>query len=112
MATPRECEAALRQLAAKLEGFGNGSQQRVAVSRTLSCHLPDVPVSFTARLVDGQVHDLARGSDVTAQIKLTLSSEDLLALTDGRLSPAEAWAGGRLRIEAGMLDLVRLRALL
>ena len=39
-------------------------------------------------------------------------SKDFLRLVDGEVAPAVAWATGKLRVEASMLDLLRLRSLL
>ena len=39
-------------------------------------------------------------------------SDDLLAVTEGTLPFTTAWSSGRLRIEASMLDMLRLRAIL
>ena len=47
-----------------------------------------------------------------ADIRLTMASDDLVALTDGRLQFGPAWATGRVRLEAGLRDLLRLRKLL
>jgi putative sterol carrier protein len=47
-----------------------------------------------------------------ADIRLTMSSDDLLALTSGQLSFAPAWASGRVKLEAGLRDMLRLRSLL
>lgn len=85
------------------------------MNRRLSCRVPDLDVTFVGQLRDGTLHDVVPaegGQPVEAQVRLTVSSDDLVALTDGRLSFATAWARGRLKIEASMMDLLRLRTLL
>jgi hypothetical protein len=58
------------------------------------------------------LHVLPHGPAVPkADIRLTMSSDDLVALTDGRLSFGPAWASGRIKLEAGLRDLLRLRKL-
>ena len=47
-----------------------------------------------------------------ADIRLTMTSDDLLALTDGQLNFGSAWASGRVKLEAGLRDLLRLRKIL
>jgi len=47
-----------------------------------------------------------------ADIRLTMSSDDLVAMTDGRLHFGSAWATGRVKLEAGLRDLLRLRKIL
>ena len=41
-----------------------------------------------------------------------MSSDDLVALTDGHLHFGKAWASGRLKLEAGLRDLLRLRKII
>ena len=85
------------------------------MTRRLSCRVPDLDVTFVGQLRDGSLHDLYTAEDgaaVEAQVRLTVPSDDLVALTDGRLSFATAWARGRLKIDASMMDLLKLRTLL
>ena len=116
MASLQECEQALRELAARLAAVDPELRRRHAVDRTVSCRVPDLAVVFHVRLTDGSVVDLhCRGEQVTAepaQVRLAASSDDLVALVTGALTPPAAWATGRLTVEASVLDLLRLRALL
>ena len=112
MATIAECETAMHQLAHRMGGLGAGDKRRVALQRTISCHLRDLGVTFAGRLGDGTISDIARVPSAAAQIRLTMSSDDLLALVAGTLHFARAWASGQLKIEASVVDLVRLRSLL
>ena len=45
-------------------------------------------------------------------MRITVGSDDLVALAADGLNPAKAWASGRLKIEASIFDLLRLRKLL
>ena len=45
-------------------------------------------------------------------MKLTISSDDLVALVNGELDMGRAVFGGRVRIDASFGDLLRLRKLL
>jgi hypothetical protein len=45
-------------------------------------------------------------------VRLTVGSNDLLALTQRRLTVGSAFATGRLRIQASPLDLLRLSSFL
>jgi putative sterol carrier protein len=40
-----------------------------------------------------------------------MTSDDLVALVHGDLKMATAWATGRVKIDAGVRDLVRLRSI-
>ncbi|MGY1815757.1 SCP2 sterol-binding domain-containing protein [Blastococcus sp. SYSU D00820] len=86
------------------------------LDRTLSCRLTDLGRIVRGRLAGGSVRDLHDEDDVPgapkADIRLTMTSDDLLALTDGKLSFGPAWASGRVKLEAGLRDMLRLRSLL
>ncbi len=112
MATKKACEAALVELAERLDGIPDATKRRHSVDRTITCHLPDLRTTYSGRLCDGSLCDVVESPLPDAQIRLTVSSDDLVAVTDGTLSFGTAWTTGRLRIEASMLDMLRLRAIL
>lgn len=112
MATKRDCEAALRGLAERLDGVDDSLRKRHAPDRTVSCRIPDLQITWFGRLHDGTLCDITNQPEEDAQIRLTVSSDDLLAVTAGELPFASAWAAGRLKIEASVLDMIRLRSLL
>ena len=47
-----------------------------------------------------------------AQVRLTVGSDDLVALTDGELDFGRAWLSGRVKVEASVRDLLKLRSML
>lgn len=112
MATLQECEAALDRLAERLSGVDADVRRRHSFDRSISCRIPDLERSFSGRLRAGTLDDLVHEPLPNAQIRLTVKSDDLVALTEGRLPLAAAWASGRLKIEASVLDLLRLRSLI
>jgi Alkyl sulfatase C-terminal len=112
MATKKDCEAALRGLAERLESVDDSLKKRHAPDRTVSCRVPDLETTWFARLHDGSLCDITNHPVEDAQIRLTVSSDDLLAVAAGDLPFASAWAAGRLKIEASVLDMIRLRSLL
>ncbi len=112
MATKRQCEAALRSLAKRLDGVDASLRKRAAPDRTVACRIPDLDTCFSGRLHDGALLDISNTPLDDAQIRLTVSSDDLLAVTNGELPFASAWAEGRLKIEASVLDMIRLRGML
>jgi putative sterol carrier protein len=112
MATVDECRAALHQLAKRLAANAAEASQKLDLDRSLACRVTDLGVAFHGRLAGGQIEGLADGDDPSAKIKLTLSSDDLVALVNGQLNVASAWASGRIKIDAGVFDLLKLRKLL
>ncbi|MEV6978405.1 SCP2 sterol-binding domain-containing protein [Kitasatospora sp. NPDC093806] len=115
MADAEECRRALEQLSHNLARSTGSVRKAAELDRSLSCRITDLDLTFTGRLSDGSIRDLreAPGAPAAkADIRLTMSSDDLVALVGGKLNFAAAWAGGRVRLEAGFRDLLRLRTLL
>jgi hypothetical protein len=114
MATVEECRAALTRLSENLARANGDVRTATAVDRSLSCRITDLDVTFTGRLHDGRITGVAVAEEPIepAQIRLTMTGDDLVALVTGELHFARAWAAGRVRLEAGFRDLLRLRSLL
>jgi predicted lipid carrier protein YhbT len=112
VATVEQCEQALRSLAARLAAVEAETRARHVVQRTVTCRVTDLDVVFRARLDEHGLQDVEQVDDPSAQVRLATSSDDLVALVDGRLGVPSAWAAGRLKVEASVLDLLKLRSLL
>ncbi|MEU3247906.1 SCP2 sterol-binding domain-containing protein [Streptomyces sp. NPDC006875] len=115
MATTEECRAALEKLSDNLAGAEGDVRSAAALDRSLSCHVTDLGITFVGRLADGRIEvldTLAGQPREKAQIRLTMSGDDLVAMVNGDLHFAKAWGSGRVRLEAGLRDLFRLRSLL
>lgn len=110
MATVEECEQALADLADRLAA-NTSAQQKVGFDRSLTCTIRDLDVIFAGRLKGGQLVDIRRAPSKDAQVKLAMSSDDLVALVAGQLRMSSAWATGRVRIDASIRDMMRLRSL-
>ncbi len=112
MASVEECHEALHRLAGQLAGVDAETRGKVVLDRVVSCRVPDLDVTFSGRLRDGGLHDIVAAPATDPQISLRVSSDDLVALSSGQLSFARAWASGRVRVNASITDLLRLRRLL
>jgi putative sterol carrier protein len=112
VATMEQCMTALKGILGDLAA----NPAAEGLDRSLSCRIPDLGQIVRGRLSRGAVHELRAEpedqSQEKADIRLTMASDDLVALTDGRLSFAPAWATGRVKLEAGLRDLLRLRKML
>jgi hypothetical protein len=112
VATMNQCIKALQGILGDLAA----NPAAEGLDRSLSCRLTDLDEVVVGRLGSGAVRDLhvlPHGPAVPkADIRFTMTSDDLIALTDGRLSFGPAWATGRVKLEAGLRDLLRLRKLL
>lgn len=112
MATIEQCREALEGLASRLTDVDENARRQHAFDRTVSCSVPDLGVTFTGALHDGHISDITTEPAPRAQIRITAQSEDLLALTNGTLAFGPAWLSGRVKVEAGVRDLLRLRSML
>jgi alkyl sulfatase BDS1-like metallo-beta-lactamase superfamily hydrolase len=110
MATEQECEQALTMLAERIASADAGTKHN-GFDRTLSCTLPDLDLTYAGQLRSGRLENIRKTDSSAAQVRLTMSSDDLVALVAGRLGMASAWATGRVKIDAGMRDMLRLRSI-
>jgi hypothetical protein len=114
VATVAQCDAALHELAARLDAH-EPDPGNARFDRTLSCLLRDLDALFVGRLTTGRLVDIHEADEAErtepAQIRLEMSSDDLLQLVAGELSMSNAWAAGRVRVHAGVRDMLRLRSL-
>jgi predicted lipid carrier protein YhbT len=111
MATVEQCRQALESISARMSADPQAAK-RVDLNRSLACHIRDLDTYFHGRLNHGTIVGLADGNDPKAEVRISLSSDDLLALVAGRLNFAAAWASGRVSVKAGFGDLLKLRKLL
>jgi hypothetical protein len=112
MASIEECRAALDGLAKRLSGADSATRKKVSLDRRLTCRITDLDATFVGQLKDGELQNIVREDGGKGQINLTISSDDLVALTEGTLRFPSAWASGRLKVDANVFDLVKLRSLL
>ncbi len=112
VASKDECQEALRELAGRLAGNNANGGPRINLDRSIACTLRDLGISYHGRLRNGEIEGLAEGDDPSAKIRLTATSDDLVAMVKGELDFAKAWASGRLSVRANPLDLLKVRGLL
>jgi hypothetical protein len=112
VASVSECDAALRALGARLATVDPAVRAKFVVERTVSCRVNDLATTWTARLCEQGLVDVTTDEESKAQVRLTVSSDDLLALVEGRLALPTAVAMGKVRVQASPFDLLRLSAFL
>lgn len=111
MASKAECETALRSLVDAVSTLEPEVRRKYVVDRTVSCRVIDLDVTWTAHLTEDGLVDLCTDAP-KAQVRLSVSSDDLLALVEGRLAVPTAVATGRVRVQASPFDLLRLSGFL
>ncbi|GAA4000316.1 SCP2 sterol-binding domain-containing protein [Streptomyces plumbiresistens] len=115
MATIEECRAALEKLSDNMQTAEGDVGAAAALDRSVSCRITDLDITFVGRMTGGRivVQDTLQGPPPEkAQIRLILAGDDLVAMVNGELNFAKAWGSGRVKLEAGLRDLLRLRKLL
>lgn len=108
MATVDECRAALAELTKDIADSG----KKIDFNRTLSATLKDLDVILKGTFHDGAFSDIEQTTDATADIRMTLTSDDLVDMCVGDLNVMKAMATGRLKMDASLGDMMKLRGLL
>ena len=111
MATVEECRAALERLSANLGSADADTRRKANLDRTMSAHITDLGVTFNGRLHDGVIDGITLDPAPKAQVRLQMSSDDLVALSNGSLDFMKAYSAGRVKLEASILDLLKLRSM-
>ena len=112
MADVEACESALKRLAARLAAVDESVRAKNTLDRSISVEVTDLGTTWHGRLTHGLLEEVSRDGTDRAQIRIIGGSDNLIAVLDGEISAAQAWAHGRIKIEAGPLDLLRLRSML
>jgi hypothetical protein len=117
VATQQECETALTRVAQMLSGADPRARSKLD-QRTLSCLVRDLDLLYLGRLVDGALGDVQliqpdqRSASPAAQLRLTVASDDLVLLSRKELDFTKAWLSGRVKLEASIGDLIKLKSML
>ena len=112
MTSAEECREALQKLAGRLAELSPGDREQYFGDRTMSVTIPDLGVTYGTRLDgDNPVREV-RPDEPPADIRLTANSDEVVSLAESPMNIARAWMAGRVKIEASMTDLFRLRRLL
>jgi hypothetical protein len=113
MHTAEECQQALQKLAGRLSELTPQERQEYFGDRTISVTVPDLNVTYVTVLGAGDDPvRLARPDEPKSDMRLTASSDEVIALAEQPMNIARAWMQGKVKIEASVKDLFRLRRLL
>ena len=113
MSSAEECRTALQKLASRLTELSPTEREQYFGNRTISVTVSDLNVTYVTVLGSGDdpVREAAPG-DPPADMRLTAKSDEVVALAEQPMNIARAWMSGRVKIEASVKDLFRLRRLL
>jgi hypothetical protein len=114
MATAEECRTALEALAGRLSEVDPRKRAAVLADRSLSCTVTDLGITFVTKLGPdgaGPVTEAGPG-EPPAQVRFSAPSDELLAVAGDPGRFVRSWLAGRVKVQASVTDLLRLRKLL
>ena len=113
MATVEACRIALDDLSALLAAVDPELRARHVPPRTVVCRLSDLDHAFVGSIGPDGLHNLRDcvASEQQADVRVTMTSDELVALASGDEDFLHGWLRGRIQVHASMRDLLRLRSL-
>jgi hypothetical protein len=102
----------LGDLLRRLGDLDPGTRSLMPSRRTVEARCPDLELVRYALWRDGKLEVLDEAPPRRADIRISIESDDLLALHHGELTFSRAYSSNRVRLDASMTDLLRLRAIL
>jgi hypothetical protein len=113
VATPQQVDRTLRDLVGKLDGADLDGADLPSDARTILCTVTDLDVIYRADYAKGRIRKLrkVKTDDDEADVRISVVSDELVALAEGRSSLPMALLFGRIRVDANARDLLLLRQL-
>ena len=113
MASKAEVERQLEILFKRLGENPESVRGAIPDRKVLRCQVTDLGTAWYAVIEDGQVsRPTETPPDGRVDITLRVGSDDLVDLIEGQQSFLSAFTSGRIKVDASIMDLLRLRTLL
>lgn len=113
VASAQEVEGVLRDLIGRLDQVDPAYRSMLPSRRTIQAECPDLGLVYHANWRTGTLSEVQAGpAERRPDIRIWVDSDDLVRLARGELDLGRAYATNRVRIQASMTDLLRLRAAL
>jgi hypothetical protein len=113
VASKAEVERQLRTLMSRLDGNETNVRSAIPTRKVLRCQVPDLDTAWFSVVEDGHVSQPTEAApNGPADITLRVGSDDLVDLVEGRISFLSAFTSGKVKVDASIVDLLRLRSLL
>ncbi len=112
MATKHEVEAKLRELMRRLASADqvHGTlAESLPSGKVVAVRLTDLDAEYWTVMDGGTMRGLHPGSPERADIRMRVTSDHLIDLVDGRASMLSSFMTGKVKIDASVSDLMRLR---
>lgn len=114
MADEQEVRAAVADLVARMDDVDHETRRKIP-DRSISAVITDLDLAWTGHFASGHlrdVHEIPVEQARSAAFRLRLSSDTLIDVTEDRLGFAAGWTHGRIRVDAGIRDILALRKFL
>lgn len=114
MASKTEVEEQLKVLLARLAENPDSVRVAIPERKVLRCQVTDLDAAWHSVIEAGNVSPPSETppDDGRVDITLRVGSDDLVDLIEGRLSFLSAFTSGKVKVDASIVDMLRLRALL
>ncbi|MDO9538300.1 MAG: SCP2 sterol-binding domain-containing protein [Thermoplasmata archaeon] len=106
-----QLKKAIEKFKAKIEEDAALKAELAEITRNVIIDTTDNE-GFSFIIEKGQVKDFKRGKLDSAEITLHATTADFKALFTGELKPMKAWATKRLKFDASIDDVMRLKKLI
>ena len=112
MASADEVDRTLKKLVKRLDGADLDGASLPENARTILCVITDLDLIYRADYAGGRIRKLrAVKTETPSDVRISVGSDELVALADGRTSLPMALLFGRIRVDANARDLLLLRQL-
>lgn len=66
--------------------------------------------AWTLNVRDGDLDDITEGKPADPDVRITAEATDFLAIFDGTLSPLEAYVRKKIKVKAGLRDILLVKS--
>jgi SCP-2 sterol transfer family len=112
VATKREVEAKLRELMRRLataEQVHGALAEGLPSGKVVAVLVTDLKAEYWTVMDRGTMRGLHLGTPQHADIRMKVTSDHLIDLVEGRASMLTSFMTGKVKIDASVSDLIRLR---
>lgn len=112
MASEDDVLAILKDLIDRLHNLDSQYKGMLPSRRTIEAECTDLGLVYHAVWKSGELTHIEEGAASRPDIRIEIDSDDLMEMANGDLTFRRAYSQNRIRIDAPMRDLLRLRAVL
>jgi hypothetical protein len=114
VATKDQVSKAIERLMARLDGNEESVRSAIPDRKVMGCLVTDLDMSWYSVIEDGHVSAPTQSAPPGERVAvlLKLRSDDLIDLVEERSTFMSAFLSGKVRVDASLTDLLRLRTLL